>query len=173
MPSDWFCGVTLIDDDEKKTSLRFAIGTITGVDFGAEATVAYAAFDALLIDLKAITDANVNKAFLRAEDPGDWVEPGVPATGSDVSDEAVVSVHTNDSFLETEVDQLRVPAPLPAIWVNGEPSQGLDKANALMQAYVANFSADIQFSDGEHANLTEGTAGIASGYWRSVKKAIR
>jgi hypothetical protein len=173
MPSDWFCGVTLIDDDSKKTSLRFIIGTITGVDFAAEAQVAYDAFDNLVTDIKAVTDANVNKAFLRAEDPGDWVDSGIPSNGSDVSDELVVSVHTNDTFLEKEVDQLRMPAPLDAMWVNGEPSQGLDKTNALLQAFVGDFETDIEFSDGEHVNTSEGTSGIADGYWRSVKKDIR
>lgn len=173
MPSDWYGAITLIDDDEKKTTLRITIGTITGVDFGAEATVAYDAFDALITDLKAVTDANVNKASLRAEDPGDWLDAGVPSNGSDVSDEAVISAHTNDSLLETEVDQLRIPAPIAGIWVNDEPSQGLDVTDAGLQAYVANYETDIQFSDGEHVNLAEGTAGIADGYWRSVKKSLR
>jgi hypothetical protein len=59
------------------------------------------------------------------------------------------------------------------MWVNSEPSQGLDKSNALLQAYVGDFETDIEFSDGEHVNVSEGTAGIADGYWRSVKKSIR
>lgn len=173
MPSDWYAGVTLIDDDEKKTSLRFALGTITDATFGAEAQTAYDAFDALLTDLKAVTNANVNKAFVRSEDPGDWLDAGVPSNGSDVSDEAVISAHTNDTFLESEVDQIRIPAPVVGIWVNDEPSQGLDVADVALQAYVANYETAIQFSDGENVNLSEGTAGIAGGYWRSVKKSIR
>ena len=172
MPSDWYGGVTLIDYDSKKTSLRFTIGTLTGVSLADEAQEAYNRMDGLIDALKAVTDANVSSAFLRMEDPGDWADEGLPSD-ADVSDEAVISVHTNDSLREAEVDQLRIPGPKRALWVNSNPSNGLNKTNSDLQAYVALFEEDFMFSDGEHVNTDEGTEGIAGGYWRSVKKAIR
>ena len=171
MPSDWYANVTLIDDHEKKTSLRFVIGTLTGVDFAAEAADAYTRFDDLITDLKAISLANVYKARLSAEDPGDWEDSGVPATGSDVSEELVLNCHTNDSLQITELDQLRVPSPIDTVWVNDDYEDGFDVADADAAAYVANFTSNFEFSDGEHVNDAEGTSGIESGFWRS--KAMR
>lgn len=100
MPTDFYGSVTLMDDNQKKTTIRVVIGTITDLDFAAEATIARARFDDFLTDLKAITSANVNKASMRIEDPGDWEDAGVPATGSDVSEELVLMCHTNDSLDE-------------------------------------------------------------------------
>lgn len=167
MPSDWYARVTLIDDHEKRTSLRFVIGTLTGVDFGAEATDARTKFDALLIDLKAITLANVYKAALWAEDPGDWEDSGIPSNGSDVSEQLVLSCHTNDALQITELDQIRVPTPVDTVWVNDNYEEGFDLSDALAASYVDNFSSDFEFSDGEHVNTGEGTNGIESGFWRS------
>lgn len=169
--SYWNGIVTLIDDKELKTTLRFAVGEITAADFGAEATIAWTRFNQLLTDLDAVTDANVYNAYLRGADTA-WPDSGLPAD-ADVSDEAVIVCHTNDTDKPTEVDRLRIPAPVDALFVNNDPAQGVDVSNAALQAYVANFDVEIEFSDGEHVNLSEGTAGIAEGYWRSRKAQIR
>lgn len=174
MPSDWYGGVTLLDDNQKKTTLRVVIGTITDIDIGAETITARGIFDAFLVDLKALTSANVQKAYMRMEDPGDWVEPGVPATGSDVSEEVALLVHTNDSFNETELATLRMPSPVSTIWVNDNYEEGLDVADPLVAAYVANFvSGALEFSDGENVNTAEGTSGVQDGFWRSRRMQIR
>ena len=176
MPSDWYGSVTLVDHDSKKTTIRVVIGTITDVSFSAEAAEANSRFDAYITDLKAASKANVSKARLVAEDPGDWEDAGLPGAGVDISDEAVVNVHTNDTLFEKEIDQLRIPAPEETLFVNSEYAQGLDASDATLQAYVANYETDLMFSDGEHVNLAEGTNGIDSaqpGYWRSVKKSIK
>lgn len=172
MPSDWYARVTLLDDNEKKTSLRFILGTITGVDFGAEATDARTKFDALLVDLKAITLANVYKAALLAEDPGDWEDSGVPSTGSDISEELVINAHTNDTLQITEVDQIRVPSPIVTVWFNDKYQDGFDRSDADAANFVANFASDFEFSDGEHVSTGEGVNGIESGFWRSVRKRV-
>lgn len=173
MPADFYASVTLLDDNQKKTTLRFVIGTITDVDFGAECTIARTRFDALLVDLKAITTANVSKAKLIVEDPGDWEDSGVPSTGSDVSEELALACHTNDSLQVDELAIIRVPSPEASVWINDDYHDGFDITDALAAAYVDNFSTAFEFSDGEHVNTAEGTSGIQSGYWRSRKMVVR
>lgn len=169
--SYWTLNVRLIDSKQLETMLRLIIGEITAADYGAEATIAWARANQLMTDLKAITDANVKVAYLNGIDTA-WDDAGLPAD-ADVSDELVIVAHTNDSDKPTEVDRLRIPAPSSGVWVNSDPASGLDVSNAGVQAYVANFDIEFEFSDGEHVNLSEGTGGIAEGYWRSKKATIR
>lgn len=171
MASTWYARVTLIDDHEKKTSMRFFLGEIDEIDFGVEASQAQITFEALLADLNALTLANVYKASLSAE-IATWSDPTVPATGSDISEELVLNCHTNDSLKPTEVDQLRVPSVVDTVWINDNYEEGLDLADALVAAYVANFETNVYFSDGENVNLAEGTNGVQSGFWRSRAKRI-
>lgn len=173
MASTWYGSVTLIDDNEKKTTLRVNFGSISDVDFAAEAAAAEARMAAYIVDLKAISLANVYAIKLIADDPGADVDAGVPSTGSDVSEELALICHTNDSLQVTETDVLRVPSPVDTVWVNDNYDEGFDLSDSLAAAYVANFASDMFFSDGENVNTSEGTNGISSGFWRSRKMQIR
>jgi hypothetical protein len=174
MTSYWQASVGLIDDNQKRTTLRLQIGNISGADFGTEAANAAGILSGLITDLKAITLANVEKISLATLDPNEEVDAGVPATGSDVSEELVLIVYTDDAEKIGEVDRLRVPSPVDSVWVNDNYEEGFDLADALAAAYVANFEDTyFQFSDGEHVDTTLGTAGIKAGFWRSRKMQVR
>ena len=171
MASIWEASVTLVDADEKRSSLRIKMGEIDGVDFPGEAAVALANLTAFITDLKAASMANVLTSRLYVLDQG-GVDGTIPANESDVSDEAVLIVHTNDTNYPSELATLRIPAPEDDLFVNDDPAQGLDVGDTTNTDYVANFTANLEISDGEHVNAAEGTSGIHSGYWRSVAKKI-
>lgn len=169
MASYWELSVLLIDTKQNKTRLNYDIGLISLASFEAEAAEANSRKTDIIAALEAISDANVYVTRLAAVDT---IGGALPAD-ADITDELVILVHTNDTNHVTELAQLRVPAPIAGVWLNNAPEQGLDPADAGVQTYVALFSADVQFSDGEHANTAEGTAGIASGYWRSVADKVK
>lgn len=170
MPSIWEATVTLIDADGLTSSLRLKFGSITaGADFGDEAIEARTRLSDFVTALKAVTDANVYRTRLYALDQG-GVDAGLPATVAGVDNEAVVMVHTNDTNYPAELATIRIPNPADGVWLSGDKTLGLDPADADVQALVALYSADIEISDGEHVNTAEGTAGINSGFWRSVAK---
>lgn len=170
MASLWEYGVTLIDQNELKRNMRFKLGVITGASFEAEAATAQSRASTLTTHLKAITDANVYATSLTCKDQ--FVDAGIPAS-AECSEEAVVLVHTNDTNYPTELAQLRIPAPIDGLFVNDTPNQGVDIADAGLASYVGNFETAVEISDGEHVNPAEGTAGIKSGFWRSVARSLR
>lgn len=169
MASIWEGTIVLIDANELTTRLQLKMGSISLADFGAEATEALSRFTDYVTALKAVTDANVLSTALRALNQG-GIDGTVPATTPGVDNEAVIIVHTNDTTYPDELASLRVPNPADGIFVNSNPNEGLDVADAAVQTLVALYSSDFQLSDGEHVNTAEGTAGISSGFWRSVAK---
>lgn len=174
MTSVWKASITLIDDNEKKTTLRLNFGEIDGLSLEDEYATAYGLLSDYVTDLKAISLANVYKITMSVDDPNGDQDAGVPSTGSDVSEELVLVCHTNDSEQVTETDILRVPSPVATVWVNDEYDQGFDLADADAAAYVANFATGgLEFSDGENVNTAEGTNGIEEGFWRSRKMQVR
>ena len=171
MASIWELSVTLIDTKQNRTNLRYKMGEITGADIGAEALIASGRADDIITDLKAISDANVFATRLSALNEN-GVDAGLPAD-ADITDELVILVHTNDVNYPDELATLRVPAPIAGVWVNNDPAQGLDLTDAGAQGYVSNFETAFEVSDGEHVTIAEGTAGMKSGYWRSVADKVK
>jgi hypothetical protein len=153
--------------------MNLSMGEIDDLTFEAEAGIAETRLASYITDLKAVTDANVSKIVLKVEDPGDDADSGLPGGEVDISDEAVIVCHTNDATFPAELAPLRVPAPPTGVWLNDNREEGLDKSDADVQNYVENFSANFEFSDGEHVNTGEGTSGIHDGFWRSRPRAIR
>lgn len=174
MPSYWRASVQLTDEHYKTTSMRLQIGELSDVDFETEAGAAQDILDAFITDLKAITGAAVTKITLTVDDPSGSEDTGAGGGGSDVSEELVLIVYTDDPDQVGEVDRLRVPAPLDSVWVNDNYEEGFDLTDALASAYVANFTdGAMEFSDSEHVDDALGTNGIKAGFWRSRKAQIR
>lgn len=166
MASIWEFTVTLLDSAQNTTSIRFKLGEVTGADFAAEATAALATASAITTALNAITDANIMASRLSTINET-TINGAIPGGDVDITDEALVLVHTNDTNYPDELARLRVPAPVAGLFVNSNREEGVDVADADLQTYVALFGSSVEISDGEHVNTAEGTAGIKSGYWRS------
>lgn len=173
MTSVWRASVTMIDADQKTTTLT-ANMALAGLTVAADFDDANAALAAWITDIKAISDANVLSSRLTVLDQG-GIDGTVPANESDISDEVVLVVHTNDTNYPTELATLRVPAPIDGVFVNDDPAQGGDLADTGLQDYVDNFntSATFELSDGEQVNTAEGVHGMADAYWRSKATKIR
>lgn len=169
MASIWEAALVLVDSNELTSRITLKMGSIALADFGAEATEARSRLTDYVTALKAVTDANILSSTLRALNEG-GVDGTVPATVAGVDNEAVILAHTNDAVYPDELSTIRIPNPVDGVFVNGNPQEGVDPADADLQALVAMYSSDFQFSDGEHVNTAEGTAGISSGFWRSVAK---
>lgn len=174
MASSWNASVTMIDADQKKSNIlvKFALA---GLTLAEDFDDAQAAMTAWITDIKAISDANVLSSRLTLLDHG-GIDGTVPANESDVSDEIVLVVHTNDTGFPNELTVLRVPAPIDDVFVNNDPAQGGDLADTGLQDYVDNFTAAagvFEVSDGEYVNTAEGTHGMADAYWRSKATQIR
>jgi hypothetical protein len=174
MASYWKASVELRDDNDKRTRMTLVIGTITGVDFAAEAADAAGILSDYVTDLKAISLANVSDIKLTCIDPNSEQDSGKPSTGSDVSEELVIVAYTDDQEKEDEVDRIRVPSPVATVWVNDNYEEGFDLADSDASNLVANFAdGAMQFSDGEHVDTAKGTDGIKAGYWRSRKMQVK
>lgn len=173
MATFWTGYVKLRDDNDKRTSLRIQLGEITDIDFGSEASEAASRMGAYVTDLKAITLANVEQISLTCHDPNGDEDVGKPSTGSDVSEELVLTVYTDDPDEVGEVDRLRVPSPIATVWVNDNYEEGFDLADADAAAYVENFESNLEFSDSEHVDTAQGVDGIKAGYWRSRKMQVK
>lgn len=173
MASTWNASVTLIDADQKTSTLQ-AKFTLAGLTLAADFDDASAALTAWITDIKAVSDANVLSSRLTVLDQG-GIDGTIPANESDVSDEIVLVCHTNDTGFPNELATLRVPAPSDDVFVNADPAQGGDLADAALQDYVDNFatSGTLMFSDGEQVNTAEGTHGMADAFWRSKATQIR
>ena len=146
------------------TTLAFDLGDfVEPVNF-ADVQSAADQIRGALVD---ITDANVAKETLT----GVVSEDNQIPADADTTDEAVVAVHLNAPTEAQKLHNLRVPAPIDALFLpNGIT---LDISNALLQAYVLQISQHAQVSDGETVNVASGTAGIDSGYWRSRSKQLK
>jgi hypothetical protein len=173
MASFWTARVTIVDDNKKSTSMGIQIGLVDGVDFAAEAAEAATRLGDYVTDLKAITSGFVRDIKLSCEDPNGDNQAGYPSTGSDVSEELVLVTYTDDPDQEGEVDRLRIPSPVATVWVNDQYEEGFDLNDADASAYVANFTANLEFSDSEHVDDGQGTDGIKAGFWRSRKMTIK
>lgn len=174
MASTWEASVTLIDADQKKANLLLKQGVIDGVDFPGEAAIALAALTAYVTDLKAVSDANVLSTRLTCLNQG-GIDGTVPANESDVADELVLIVHTNDTTYPAELTALRIPAPSDSMFINDDPAQGGDRNDTAVQDYVDNFTtaeSTYQVSDGEYVNIAEGVHGMDDAFWRSRARKI-
>lgn len=174
MASYWTARVTLMDDNGKTTALSLQLGEISDASFGAEALTAYTLLNDYVTDLKAISLANVTGISLTTHDPAGVADSGKPSTGSDVSEELVLVVYTDDPDQVGEVDRLRVPSPISGVWVNSNYEEGFDLTDADAANYVDNFAdGAMEFSDSEHVDTTLGTNGIKAGFWRSRKMQVK
>lgn len=162
MASDWRATVGLVDSKGIKTHLSFNYHSDQAVLLDGF-TEANDAFTALVTDLEAVTDANVYSETLV------YLKAGDTALGSgDVTDVASVLCYLSGTGEIPKYYTLRIPAPVSGIF--GADGVTIDKADADLVAYVANFlSGGFWVSDGEFINDDQDD-GIKGGSWTSVKK---
>lgn len=161
-----YVGTVLLRDHHNHTRrMVFDMPDIAGADDGTKQAAAKAAFEALLTDLNAVTDANIDDAYLAMRD-STWaaVVPGIPANDSEVRDEAVlIGAIAADKFAATVI-----PAPVDGVWLAGSNGNVVDLTDADVLAYFENFddTGVIEISDGEKFDSALYTSGIVRGYWR-------
>lgn len=147
-----------------RTTLAYSLGDFPApVDFAAVSNAANQIRGALV----DITGANVSKETLSFVVSSD---NQLPAAGVDVTDEAVVIVHLNEPNTLEKLHPLRIPAPIPALFLPG--GETVDIANADLIQFVQQISQHAEVSDGESVNVASGSNGIKRGYWRSRPKKL-
>lgn len=164
MASDWLVSLTLIDGIALKTTLNFRYHSdeiIVTDGFNA----ANQAADALVTDLEAVTDANVySQRITYLKD----LDESLPAGDNRVTNVAQVVCYLTPDGVAPKFHVLRIPAPNVGIF--GADEKTIDKTDAALIDYVANFlDGEFQVSDGEHIDDTIDD-GIKGGSWTSVKK---
>lgn len=158
--------VTLTDSKQLKSTLNFR-RVIDDLTPEAAFATANAEWGDLITDLKAVTDAAVTRSAVTFLD----VAPleAIPAEGvADISDEGVVMCWLSDVGQLDKYAALRIPAPIDMF---ESDQKTLDKTNAQVIAYVANFGpAKWEVSDGENVVVSRDD-GIQGGHWRSRAKS--
>lgn len=132
--------VSMVDDFGRKAMKTFQSIDISGADLGAEMLVAKTAADALIADLKALTELRVLFFKLGTE----FTESDGVGTNANRDEGLTMNVEKADNKLAV----MTVPAPALTIFdANGV----LDITDALATDYVANFvgAAGWTVSDGE------------------------
>ena len=151
--------VTLIGTNSLKTTLNFMIPEEDYADADAAATQ-------LLLVLNAVTDANVYNETLTEIRSGSGTLP----SDADVTDEALIVTYLSGTGEAAKYHPVRIPAPIDAMFLGDKVT--VDITNQPLQDYIAELSQHVEVSDGESINL-DIDEGIASGYWRSVKKLAK
>lgn len=151
-------------DEKGNTTRRNHLLTSAGVDLSLEMQAILTATDGLLADYQAVSDAGVSYVLSVADDA--WAGDAA-AAGSDVSDVAHVNAYI-DPPPQEKLYSFAIPAPIDALFVGGAAGTDVDVSNAALIAFIANFAADFEVSDGENVD-TATTNGIKDGEWRSRK----
>ena len=166
MASDWVIRFTLVDTLGLKTNLSYKYHSdqIALADgFGEANTV----MEDLKTDLTAVTDANFYSWSLNYLAGG---SPALPAD-ADITDVALVTTYLVGAGVLPKYAIVRIPAPVSGIF--GADGKTIDKTDADLITYVADFAAGgVQVSDGEHV-VVDIDNGIKGGSWTSAKKTSK
>lgn len=164
MASNWRASITLLDSNGIKTTLNFK-ATFDNLTLADEFSDADGALSDLLSDLAAVSTATIYQSNLTLVGDGD---ASLPAD-ADVTDVAFVVTYLTGAGVLPKYHTLRIPAPDDTIF--GADGVTIDKADAALIAYVANFlDGAFEVSDGEHI-VDDIDNGIKGGSWASVKKS--
>jgi hypothetical protein len=163
MASDWKYTVTLLGSNALKTTLVY--------NFHSEEALLADALAALVTasglvntSLGLLSDANIYNESLTYLMGG---SPALPAD-ADITDEAVVITFLTGAGVIPKYHPIRIPAPVSDLFESDLIT--VDETLADLITYIALLEASWQVSDGESID-TEVDNGIASGWWRSVKKS--
>jgi hypothetical protein len=165
MASDWKYTVTLLGSNALKTTLIYNFHSEEALL--ADALAALVTASGLInTSLGIISDANIYNESLT------YLMGGSPAlpSGADITDEAVVITFLTGAGVIPKYHAIRIPAPVAALFESDLIT--VDETNSDLITYVGLLESSWQVSDGEVVNTTVDN-GIASGWWRSVKKSGR
>lgn len=163
MASDWRYTVTLLGSNALKTTLVYNFHSEEALL--ADALAALVTASGLInTSLGLLSDANIYNESLT------YLMGGSPAlpSGADITDEAVVVCFLTGAGVIPKYHPIRLPAPVSALFESDLIT--VDETNANLITYVGLLETSWQVSDGESIN-TAVDNGIASGWWRSVRKS--
>lgn len=156
MPINPTYTIQVIGSNSKVKSMTFDGQEISDVDLGTEMALAHAALEAIVLELRDVTDANIHRYYVSVDGTG--TVGGVPAN-ADVFEEAVMSLDVAAPGEPTKLATRGIPAPSLAIFQSstGPGRDVLDTSDADVVAYVAALQANVLISDGEEiASLVSG-----------------
>lgn len=162
MASDWKYAVTLLGSNALKTTLTYNFHSEEALLADALAAVV-TALGLINTSLGLLSDANIYNETLTYLIGG---SPALPAD-ADITDEAVVITFLTGAGVIPKYHPIRIPSPVSALFESDLIT--VDETLADLITYVGLLEASWQVSDGESIN-TAVDNGIASGWWRSVKK---
>jgi hypothetical protein len=163
MASDWKYAVTLLGSNAMKTTLVYNFHSDEALLADALAALVTAS-GLVATSLGLISDANIYNESLTYLMGGSPALPG----DADITDEAVVITFLTGAGVIPKYHPIRIPAPVSTLFESDLIT--VDETDTDLIAYVALLEASWQVSDGESID-TEVENGIASGWWRSVKKS--
>lgn len=163
MASDWKYNVTLLGSNTLKTTMVYAFHSEEALLADALAAIITAS-GLIATSLGLISDANIYSETITLLQGG---SPALPSD-ADVSDEAVVVTFLTGAGVLPKYHPIRIPAPVSTLFESDLLT--VDETDTDLIAYVAQLAASWQVSDEESIN-TAVDNGIASGWWRSVKKS--
>jgi hypothetical protein len=163
MASDWKYTVTLLGSNALKTTLVF--------NFHSEEALLADALAALMTaqglvntSLGLLSDSNIYNESVTYLIGG---SPALPAD-ADITDEAVVITFLTGAGVIPKYHPIRIPAPVSGLFESDLIT--VDESNSDLITFIGLLEASWQVSDGESIN-TAVDNGIATGWWRSVKKS--
>lgn len=165
MSSDWKFNVTLLGSNALKSTLTYYFHSDEALLADALAAL-IAAKDLVITSLGLLSDANIYNQNIVLLLGG---SPALPAD-ADITDEAVVITFLTGAGVIPKYHPIRIPAPVSGLFESDLVT--VDESNSDLIAYVGLLEASWQVSDGESIN-TAVENGIATGWWRSVKKSGR
>jgi hypothetical protein len=135
-----------------------------GADDGENYLNAQTAAGQIVGALTAVTDAEIAK---------EWVvivnqESNVIPADAEINEEALIAVHLNAPSEAEKLANVRIPAPIAAMFQTDALT--VDLTNANLVQYIQQLAQHSTVSDGEQIDTTTGTDGMKHGYWRSKAK---
>lgn len=166
MASDWKYTVTLLGSNALKTTLVYNFHSEEALL--ADALAAIVTQSGLIAtSLGLLSDANIYNEDIKYLIGG---SPALPAD-ADITDEAVVITFLTGAGVIPKYHPIRIPGPVAGLFESDLIT--VDETNSDLITYVGLLeSGGWEVSDGEVVN-TAVDNGIASGWWRSVKKSGR
>ena len=163
MASDWKYKVTLVGSNSLRTTLIYNFHSDEALLADALAAIVTAS-GLVATELGQLSDANIYNEDITYLVGGSSTLPA----DADISDEAVVMCYLTGAGVIPKYHPIRIPAPVSGLFESDLLT--VDETNADLITYVGLLEASWQVSDGEAID-TEVDNGIASGWWRSVKKS--
>ena len=161
--------ITLVDQRGHEATRRFnldkAVDNSGASGQGDEFVAAADALKDIRDSLSAVSDAVIKRAGVIVTTSE---SSAVGGPGTDVTDEALLSLFINEAGQREKLWNFSIPSPVPGLFQTDLIS--VNPNNVPLQAFVGNIADHCFVSDGETVNDLLGTGGLKGGIWRSRQK---